>query len=80
MAVRAAKTRGDARKGLEKELLQMIREQMEEDSVKRHQLKHQGELQADEGYVTLGAYQRGGIVGVTNFTKTTRRWPKRRQS
>ena len=37
--------------------------------VKRPQLKDRGDLQEDAGYVTVGAYQHGGIVGVTNFTK-----------
>eukprot|EP00439_Symbiodinium_sp_Y106_P014523 s9297_g2.t1 len=62
------KTRDGERRGLEKELLKMIQEQMEE-SVKRPQLKHHEVLQGDEGYVTLGACQHGGIVGVTNCTK-----------
>ena len=56
------------RKFLEKELLSMIRGNGEFDLVKRPQ-KHQEDLQEDAGYVTVGAYQHGGIVGVTNFTK-----------
>ena len=68
VAIRAMKTRDGERRGLEKELLKMIQEQMEE-SVKRPQLKHHEAMQGDEGYVTLGAYQHGGIVGVTNCTK-----------
>ena len=69
VAPKAIKSGGDARRLLEQELLNIIRESKEFDLVKRPQLKLQGELQEDAGYVTVGAYQHGGIVGVTNFTK-----------
>ena len=69
VALRAFSPGGVGRKSLEGELLQAIRSGIGFESVKRPQLKDRGDLQEDAGYVTVGAYQHGGIVGVTNFTK-----------
>ena len=69
--VKAARTAGKsrARRALEEEILKEIDAKGDDWTVKRPQLRAQGDLGEEEGYVTYGAYQFGGIVGVTNATK-----------
>ena len=69
--VKAARTAGksQARRALEEEILKEIDAKGDDWTVKRPQLRAQGDLGEEEGYVTYGAYQFGGIVGVTNATK-----------
>ena len=59
----------EKRKTLRKEVLQLIKKGCFKGTVKRPQLLVQGEPQPMDGYITLGAFQHGGVVGVTNATK-----------
>ena len=58
-----------ARKTLEKEILAEVDALGFKMNVKRPQLREQGGTLDEEGYTTVGAYQHGGKLGVTNFTK-----------
>ncbi|CAE7245139.1 RE2 [Symbiodinium sp. CCMP2592] len=64
----SAKEAGEARKKLQGEIAEMLKNADFIGGVNRPQLQDQ-EHNAESSYVTLGAYQHGGVVGVTNATK-----------
>ena len=59
----------ERRSALQKEIVKLLNESGVLGSVKRPQLLAQGEPRPQEGYTTLGAFQHGGVLGVTNATK-----------
>ena len=59
----------EQRSALQKEIINMLDKDGVLGGVKRPQLLEKGGSQPQEGYTTLGAFQHGGVLGVTNATK-----------
>ncbi|OLP81882.1 putative transposon protein [Symbiodinium microadriaticum] len=64
-----AKTAKERRAALQKEVVKLLDHDGAVSGVKRPQLLAQGEPQPQEGYTTFGAFQHGGVLGITNATK-----------
>ena len=64
-----AKTPKERRAALQKEIVKLLDNDGALSGVKRPQLLAQGEPQPQEGYTTFGAFQHGGVLGITNATK-----------